>query len=106
MKSYQVLFRCPSCKRKHRAPVHVELARGPAEEESVGEVFADRARPPEIDNLGNLRFLCPRTSRYVQPDEDDLTIAPEDRAVAGRPAREKKPRRAARKRKKAGASRR
>jgi hypothetical protein len=75
MASYQVFFICPACKKKHRAPVHVELARGPKEEESVEEVFGERARPPEVDNLTNTRFLCPRTSKYVQPSEDDLTLA-------------------------------
>lgn len=102
MASYQVYFVCPACKKKHRAPVHLELARGPKEEESVEEVFGQRARPPEVANLGNTRFLCPRENRYVQPSEEDLTIAREDVGVAATadrgatrkkkaPARKKKP---------------
>lgn len=82
MSSYQVFFVCPACKKKHRAPVHLELARGPAEEESVEEVFGDRARPPEVDNLTNTRFLCPRTSKFVEPAEKDLTLV---REGSGRP---------------------
>jgi hypothetical protein len=87
MSSYQVFFVCPACKKKHRAPVHVELARGPAEEESVEEVFGDRPRPPEVDNLTNTRFLCPRTDEFVQPGEKDLTLVREE---SGRPRKAKR----------------
>jgi len=91
MATYQVYFLCPACKKKHRAPVHLELQRGPKEEESVQEVFGDRARPPEVDNLGNTRFLCPRKKRYVQPAEEDLTLAREDVSAPATGKAKKKP---------------
>ena len=79
MPFYQINVRCPHCSEHH--PVkNVLLARGPAQEQSVGEFYAAGRVPSGLATVTTNYLFCPRTKNwFLQKDRRQVMLVPVER---------------------------
>ena len=79
MANYAVHVFCDDCGDVHPMGIAIELADGPAERASIGDIYGGRDLPPQIATLINNRVTCPRTRRLIlQRDNNQVFLVPVD----------------------------
>ena len=75
MAKYSVQVSCPECSGQHDTGIKLNLQDGPADEQSIGDVYNGKELPPDIAALNNNTYTCPRTRRtFVQNNNSDVFI--------------------------------
>ncbi len=77
MANYQVYAFCTNCNDIHYTGVDIELEDGPAQKQSVSDLFEGKELPSEVADLANNRFICPTTQEMrLQEDNDQVFVIP------------------------------
>lgn len=75
MAKYSVQVSCPECSGQHDTGIKLTLQDGPADEQSIGDVYNGKELPPDIAALNNNTYTCPRTARtFVQNNNSDVFL--------------------------------
>ena len=77
MATYKVLVFCNDCVDVHEMGVRLFLDAGPADKQSIGDVYNGKELPPEVLRLYNNSVQCPKTGKYFyQRDNDQVFLVP------------------------------
>ena len=75
MAQYDVWVFCNECGEVHRMGIRVGLDDGPAEKDSIGNLYAGRELPTTIVDLINNYTTCPNTGkRFRQKDNNQVFL--------------------------------
>lgn len=77
MAKYSVHFFCDECSETHPMRIAIHLDDGPAEKDSIGNVYAGRELPPEVANLVGNKMTCPNTGKPTsQANNNQVFLVP------------------------------
>jgi hypothetical protein len=77
MATYEVFVFCKDCVDVHVMPIRLFLDDGPADKQSIGDVYNGKELPPEVLRLNNNSVQCPKTGRsFYQRDHHQVFLVP------------------------------
>lgn len=62
---YIVDMRCPKCGRVHRVASYFQLDSGPAEPDSLADLYGSGELPPTLASLLNVLVWCPTVEKWA-----------------------------------------
>ena len=75
MALYDVYVFCNNCGQVHPMTIRISLDDGPAEKDSIGNVYAGKDLPQNVAALTNNYVLCPKTNKwFVQRDNNQVFL--------------------------------
>jgi len=75
MAKYDIYVFCSECGEPHPMGIRIDLSDGPAERDSIGNLYAGKELPPNIANLINNRTRCPNTGNmFTQEDNNQIFL--------------------------------
>jgi hypothetical protein len=76
MARYDIYVFCDECSDSHRMGIVVNLNNGPADRDSIGNLYKGKEMPTNIGSLINHHAQCPNTGRWFkQEDNDQIFLA-------------------------------
>jgi hypothetical protein len=77
MAQYDVYVFCNDCSDVHKMGIVVALEDGPAEKQSIGNLFAGEELPSHIANVMHNMTVCPKTGKaFTQEDNNQVFLVP------------------------------
>lgn len=77
MARYSVHVFCNECSGIHPMGIQIDLDDGPADQASIGDVYAGRDLPPKVASLLNNAVHCPDTGNFTaQRDNNQVYLVP------------------------------
>jgi hypothetical protein len=77
MAQYDVWVFCNHCGDVHPMGISISLDDGPAERESIGNLYAGKDLPQNVAALTNNHTVCPETKKwFVQKDNNQVFLVP------------------------------
>ena len=77
MAQYSVHFFCDECGQVHPLGISITLDDGPAEKESIGNLYAGKELPQKIATLTGNMTNCPKTGKLTsQKNNDQVFLVP------------------------------
>ncbi len=77
MTKYSVHFFCDECGQVHPLGISISLDDGPAEKESIGNLYAGKELPQQVATLIGNKTNCPNTGKMTsQKDNNQVFLVP------------------------------
>jgi hypothetical protein len=77
MAQYSIVVSCNKCAGMHEMGISIRMANGPAQKQSIGELYDGKSLPKSLANLTQNSVTCPKTGRQsTQKNNHQIFLVP------------------------------
>ncbi len=77
MSQYSIVVSCNKCAGVHEMGISVTMENGPAEKQSIGDLYDGKSLPKNLANLSQNSVTCPKTGRQsTQRNNHQIFLVP------------------------------
>ena len=74
---YSIVVSCNKCAGMHETGISVTIENGPAEKQSIGDLYDGKSLPKSLANLTQKSVTCPKTGRQsTQRNQHRIFLVP------------------------------
>ena len=87
MPQYDVYALCNQCASVHPMGIGIYLNEGPLDKQSIGDIYQQKLRPPQVQALKFHKTLCLKTGKtFTQEDDNQIFLVPASTVIPQRRA--------------------
>ena len=77
MSQYSIVVSCNKCAGVHEMGISVTMENGPAQKQSIGDLYDGKSLPKNLANLSQNSVTCPKTGRQsTQRNNHQIFLVP------------------------------